>query len=206
MEADNWAPAWGGPGAGLCRGHAHKCRGPLRRSQSGCCRGSPGGRLAAFPRLSPPPRVSPALPALWLPPWPLPAQVVLTSHPSQHWPCPLWPLPTSDAAPAPCHPPQPLPGRHPRPTLAGRTPAVSQPLSQLPGPCLGSLSRPSGAWHRVSTGHKGARRTSRQAGAKGRLGPRPQLPALSAPTPPAGSCLWSGGAPLPPTPTPHSTW
>lgn len=92
----------------------------------------------------------------------------------------------------------------PPPTLAGRTPAISQPLLQLPGPCLGSLSRPSRAWHRVSTGHKGAEQTGRQAGAKRRPGPRPQLPALSTPTPPAGSCLWSGGAPLPPTPTPHS--
>lgn len=110
LEADNWAPSWGGPGAGLCRGHAHSCRGPLQRSQSGCCRGSPGDSLAASPRLSPPPRLSPALPALWLPPWPLSAQAVLISHPSQHWPPPLVAsanLRRSPSSPSPPNNPRP---------------------------------------------------------------------------------------------------
>ena len=103
-------------------------------------------------------------------------QACPTSHPSQHCPPHLRPLPTSDAAPAPHHPSEPPPGHHPRPTLAGRTPAVSQPPSRLLGPCLGSLSRPSGAWHRVSTGHRGAKQTSRQAGAEGTSGAPPSAP------------------------------
>lgn len=153
---------------------------------SRCCRGSPGGRLAAFPGFRPHPGVSPALPALSLPSPSCPVAPTV-APPSTGGPdlsplpalaTPIVPLPTSDAAPAPCHPPQPLPGRHPGP-LPGREDSCRLPAPvSAPGPLpWAPWSRPSGAWHRVSTGHKGARRTSRQAGAKGEAGP------ASAPSP-----------------------
>lgn len=150
-----------------------------RGHSRGAAAGAPEAVRQPLPGRHSHPRVPPALPALQLLPWPSQhrhPQACPTSHPSQHCPPHLRPLPTSDAAPAPHHPSEPPPGCHPQPTLAGRTPAVSQPLSRLPGPCLGSLSRPSRAQHRVSTGHRGAKQTSRQAGAKGTSGAPPSAP------------------------------
>lgn len=182
MEADSWTPAWGGPGAGLRRGRAHSCHGSLQGSQSGCCRGSPGGRPAASPRPSLPPLSAlPALPALQLLPWPLPAQA--SSGMPNLSPLPALPAPLAASANLRRSPssPSPLrtPARPPPPAHVGREdPAVSQPLSRLPGPCLGSLSRLCGARHRVSTGHRAAKQTSRQAGAEGTPGAPPSAPSL----------------------------
>lgn len=177
MEADSWTPAWGGPGTGLCRGRAHSCHGSLQGSQSGCCRGSPGGRPAASPRPSLPPlSAPPARPALQLLPWPLPAQA--PSGMPDLSPLPALPprlaasanLRRSPSSPSPLR----TPARPPPPAHVGREdPVVSQPLSRLPGPCLGSLSRPCGARHRVSSGHRGAKQTSRRWVQRGHLGSQP---------------------------------